>query len=140
MMRRCYDPSNRAYQNYGGRGIKVHPEFHNKISFANYARKLDQASAELEIDRVNTDGDYAPGNLRWSTRKENCRNLRATIWVMFQGKKISAKEFAERYVDKFLPQTVARLAQRGLTGEEILDRQAKCTRAGLRYNKRRTEK
>lgn len=49
---------------------------------------------------------------------------------------MAAKEFAERHVRKFLPQTVARLAKRGFTGEEILQHESRCTRAGLRYRKR----
>lgn len=137
MMRRCYDPSNRGFKTYGALGVKVHPKFHNKVEYANYAKTLPNACVEREIDRIDTFGDYAPGNIRWVTRKENTRNLRATIWTTFKGRKISSKEFAERYVHKFLPQTVARLAKRGFTGEEILEHESKCTRAGLRYRKRR---
>lgn len=137
MMRRCYDPSNRGFKQYGALGVKVHPAFHNKVDYANYAKALPNANIDREIDRIDTFGNYEPGNIRWVTRKENCRNLRTTIWTTFKGEKISSKEFAERYVHKFLPQTVARLAKRGLTGEEILERESRCTRAGLRYRKRR---
>lgn len=135
-MRRCNDPSNQQYPHYGGRGIKLHPDFLNKVSFANYVKTLPNAHESLSLDRINNDGDYAPGNLRWATQKEQVRNTRNTTFTTYNGACISAKEFAEKYVRKFIPQTVARLAAKGLSGEEILERESKCTRAGLRYRKR----
>jgi hypothetical protein len=138
MMRRCYDPSNRSYKRYGGRGIKVHTTFHNKIDYINFAKSLKNASKEFEIDRINNNGDYAPNNIRWVTRKDNAQNISSVIKVMYKGNTMPAKKFAEQFVLKFQPQTVARLAKLGLTGEEILQRESKCARAGIRYSKRRT--
>lgn len=135
-MSRCYDNSSKQYPNYGGRGIKVHPNFHTKRDFVNYVRSLPNANIKLSIDRIDNDKNYEPGNLRWATQKQQARNTRLTIFTTYKGEPIAAKEFAEHYVTKYLPQQVARLAKQGLTGEEILERESKSTRAGLRYNKR----
>ena len=137
MMRRCYNPSDHNFEHYGGRGISVHPDFHNKVNYANYAKSLPNADEFYSIDRIDNDGDYAPGNLRWATQKEQARNQRTTGTVIFRGEPMGARDFAEQHVCKFRPHTVVRLAQRGFTGEEILAWEAKCPRAGVRHRKRR---
>lgn len=121
-MQRCYDPSCRAYPGYGGRGIKVHTDFHNKVALVNYLRSLPNASVLLEIDRLDPDGDYAPGNLRFATRQEQCWNTRATSFVEYQGARWPARKWAKLY-SRFSAQTVTRLARAGLSGEEILRRE-----------------
>jgi hypothetical protein len=135
MMQRCYDSSFYHFNRYGGRGIKVHPDFHKKIDFVNYAKQLPKANVHRSIDRIDNDGDYAPGNIRWATQKEQNRNTGVTIKVSFKGKKIPAKEFAELHVTRFKPQTVTRLAKRGFTGEEILKWESECPRAGVRHRR-----
>lgn len=72
---RCENPKNVSYPNYGGRGIKVHPAW--RYSFETfYAEMGDRPSDKRDIDRIDNEGDYAPGNCRWVTHKENCANRR----------------------------------------------------------------
>jgi hypothetical protein len=72
---RCQNPDNKAYHNYGGRGI----EFRFK-SFAEFFAELGyKPSPELTIDRIDNDGHYESGNVRWATRaqqRKNCRRPR----------------------------------------------------------------
>jgi hypothetical protein len=137
IFRRCTDPKNRNYHNYGGRGIKLHPDFYNRVTFIDYVKTLPNFSKDLQLDRRDNSRGYEPGNLRWVPQKDNVRNMRGVIQVSFKGVLLPAKEFAERYVSKFLPNTVVRLAKRGFTGEEILEKESKCKRAGVRYIRRR---
>ena len=72
---RCNNPSHKAYRNYGGRGIQ------NKFNSFNdfYSHVVDDLKANpfgLTIDRINNDGNYEQGNIRFVTRAVNNRNRR----------------------------------------------------------------
>jgi len=74
MIRRCDDPSRQSYRNYGGRGIRYHPSFRTFEGFL--AGIPDGYNEYVTIDRIDVDGDYEPGNLRWATDDEQRRNKR----------------------------------------------------------------
>lgn len=76
MKRRCYNKNHNHYKDYGGRGITVCDEW--LYSFRNF---YDWAipngfSEDLQIDRINNDGNYEPSNCHWVTAKENMNNTR----------------------------------------------------------------
>lgn len=75
---RCENEKDSAYANYGGRGIRVwSPWVKDRRAFLSYLVSLDGWElADLELDRVNVDLGYAPGNLRFVTRQQNRRNKR----------------------------------------------------------------
>lgn len=63
MMRRCYDPKNKSYPRYGGRGIEVAPEWQSCNRFI-----ADMAASYrpgLLLDRRNNGRGYSPENCRW---------------------------------------------------------------------------
>src|SRR5690349_9042316 len=75
MIRRCTNPSDPSYSNYGGRGIRVcdrwresYEAFHGDVGYP--------PTSEHSIDRVDNDGDYEPGNVRWATRTTQQINRR----------------------------------------------------------------
>ena len=75
---RCHSPSNRAYQHYGGRGIRVCPEWRfDRAEFLRYVQTLDGwDNPTFEMDRIDVDGHYEPGNIRFVSRSDNLRNKR----------------------------------------------------------------
>lgn len=74
---RCCNPNNKNFPDYGGRGIKMCPEWHESYScFREWAYQNGYAEG-LQIDRINNDGNYCPENCRWVRRKTNIRNTRA---------------------------------------------------------------
>lgn len=69
---RCNDPNSSRFKDWGGRGIRcLFPSVTDLI--AEIGEKPDPA---LQLDRINNDGHYEPGNVRWATRSQQARNRR----------------------------------------------------------------
>lgn len=73
MMARCYNPKAKGYDRWGGRGITVCDRWHD---VRNFVADMGERPAEHTLDRINNDGDYEPGNCKWSTRLEQSHNTR----------------------------------------------------------------
>lgn len=75
MKSRCSNPNETGYANYGGRGISVCAEWrHDFQAFFEYMGPKPDPS--YSIDRIDVDGNYEPGNVRWATPKEQANNKR----------------------------------------------------------------
>jgi hypothetical protein len=97
MIGRCCNPSHHAYADYGGRGIKICPRWRESFE-AFYADMGQRPSRHLNLDRYpNNDGDYEPGNCRWATRKQNCRNKRTNASIKHRGQSMTFAELGELY-------------------------------------------
>ena len=66
--KRCYMPSHVAFKHYGGRGIQLHDAWINNYNaFAAYVDNLPRnMPGKLSLDRIDVNGNYEPGNLRWA--------------------------------------------------------------------------
>jgi len=72
---RCYNKDNIAFANYGGRGITMCDRWLESLnSFINDVGK--RPSPKHSIDRVDTNRNYEPSNIRWTTREVQARNTR----------------------------------------------------------------
>ena len=71
MKARCRFPSHPAYHRYGGRGIVVCERW---LTFENFLADMGERPPNLELYRIDNDGNYEPSNCRWGTSKENANN------------------------------------------------------------------
>ena len=73
MIQRCKNQKAPNYSYYGGRSIKVCGRW---LSFENFLTDMGVRPEGLTLDRIDSDGDYEPGNCRWASWKEQMANRR----------------------------------------------------------------
>jgi hypothetical protein len=84
MIKRCIDPKNTRYSDYGGRGINVCDQWMGDfISFYKYVG--DPPTPKHTLDRIDNNKGYIPGNVKWSTNKEQSNNKRTNHIIEFNG-------------------------------------------------------
>jgi hypothetical protein len=81
---RCTDPANDRWHVYGGRGIKICDEWLNDFA-AFYAHVGPRPTKRHTIDRIDVNGNYEPGNVRWATPFQQNNNKTDTIRLTWRG-------------------------------------------------------
>jgi len=81
MLARCYNERTKRFKHYGGRGITVCDRWrfgeNGQHPFECFIADVGRRpSVDLSIDRIDNDGNYEPGNVRWATDEEQNRNRR----------------------------------------------------------------
>lgn len=77
MRRRCADPVHEQWPRYGGRGIRVCAEWADaKTGYQAFVRDVGHRPEGKTLDRIDVNGNYEPGNVRWTTAEEQARNKR----------------------------------------------------------------
>ena len=84
MINRCTSPHHQFYHRYGGRGIKVCDKWKDFAGF--YADMGEPPTVKHSIDRIDSNGNYEPGNCRWILQHEQSRNLTTNFNIEYQGK------------------------------------------------------
>lgn len=92
MCSRCYTPSNASYKRYGARGVTVHETLNTFPKF--FAYMGVRPSPQHTLDRIDPSRGYEPGNLRWATREEQANNRKSTRWIVWNGRRRTATEWA----------------------------------------------
>lgn len=96
MKRRCHSPTSDGYAYYGARGVSVCTEWRGDYSaFRTWALENGYRD-DLEIDRIDVDGGYGPGNCRWVDRITNMNNRRRTRRVLLDGKAVPFADAARQ--------------------------------------------
>lgn len=99
MRQRCQNPNHDRFADYGGRGIRVCDTWSNSFeAFHDYVSRLSHFNESgRSLDRINNDGNYEPGNVRWATRVQQNRNTRQVLQITFDGKTQGVAEWANEY-------------------------------------------
>lgn len=85
MRSRCSSPYNKAFKNYGGRGIQVCQRW---LSFDAFVSDMGDRPNGTSLERINNSAGYTPGNCRWATRDEQSRNRRNNVFVTALGVRV----------------------------------------------------
>jgi len=82
MLQRCNNKKHHAYENYGGRGIRVCARWQEPRTqgFINFIADMGPRPWGKTLDRVNPQGHYEPTNCQWATPKEQGQHQRRFIW------------------------------------------------------------
>ena len=72
-MHRCYNSEHIKFHLYGGRGIEVWKDWHDKHLFFAF---MGERPDDHTVDRIDPDWHYEPGNVRWATQAQQQRNRR----------------------------------------------------------------
>lgn len=93
MRQRCLNPNNPSYPNYGGKGVKICPEWSEYLAFKKWALSNGYAD-DLSIDRIDVNGNYGPDNCRWVDNKTQMNNTTRNRYLFFHGKLLTMSEIA----------------------------------------------
>ncbi len=94
MRTRCNNPNRREWKNYGGRGIKLCPEWDNFLNFYEWAM-ANGYDDSLTIERKDVDKGYEPDNCCWIPMKEQALNRTNSLELIYKGRKINPNELSE---------------------------------------------
>lgn len=89
---RCFNPANKSYKDYGGRGITMCEEWRN--SFPAFISHLGPCPPNYMLDRINNEMGYQPGNCRWATRTTQNRNSRKNHLITLNDATYTIAEWA----------------------------------------------
>lgn len=78
MRERCLNPNAKQYKDYGGRGIKICPEWDDVEVFCQDMG--ERPSIRHTLDRIDNEKDYCKDNCKWSTLEEQARNKRTSVF------------------------------------------------------------
>jgi hypothetical protein len=116
MLNRCRNKNLPHWASYGGRGIKVCERWHNFECFLEDMGP--RPSLAHSLDRINNDGNYEPGNVRWAVDAQQRRNKRNNVRIEIDGRRLVVAD-AARLVGVPAPTIYDRL-RRGLSPEESI--------------------
>ena len=119
MKQRCQNENDKAFANYGARGVTVCADWKNDyLAFKAWALENGYA-AGLWLDRIDNDGPYAPWNCRWTTPKRQQRNKRTNIVLSIGGVEKCLSDWADEAGIKV--GTLRRRVDLGWPAEHLLD-------------------
>jgi hypothetical protein len=121
--RRCESKNCTGYKHYGARGIKFLFGSTREAVLWVMEHLPHPTYDGLEIDRIDNNGYYAPGNLQLSTRRVNANNRLTTFWVPTRHGHLAMQDFIRHYPRcGYGRDQIKTLVELGLTGEQIARR------------------
>lgn len=135
MVSRCCNPNHGSYPDYGARGITVCDRW--KGSFISFLADMGRKpSTDLQLERLDNNGPYAPSNCVWATRKEQARNRRNSRIYEVDGKVATIAEWSE--ISGLSYQVINQRLKRGWPPSDAVKAPLVSLReAGIRGQKRR---
>lgn len=116
---RCSNPKSIVYKHYGGRSITFYPAWADDFqAFYDYVSKLEHFGEKgYSLDRIDNNGNYEPGNVRWADRNTQARNKRNNVMVEYKGEIMCLKDASN--LSGVNQDTLRCRIQRGETGDYL---------------------
>lgn len=92
MIDRCDNPKAKAYDRYGGKGIKVCRRWYK---FENFYADMGDRPRGTTLDRKNNKLGYSKSNCRWATVSEQLRNRSCTRLIEWRGRSMTVREWSD---------------------------------------------
>jgi hypothetical protein len=119
MNSRCRNPKARSWPEYGARGITVYPAWRGRRGYERFIAYIGpRPTPKHQIDRIDNDCGYEPGNVRWVLPVVNVRNRGITRRLTWNGETKAIGEWAAQVGLGYA--TIAGRVKRGWTAEESL--------------------
>lgn len=117
MMKRCYNPKEKSYPRYGGRGISVCQRWLSDVS--NFLADMGPRPSDgHSIDRINVNGNYEPNNCRWATSRQQQNNRTNNRVIKYKGEDYTLAQLTEKSAVKSA--TLAKRLDRGWTVDDAI--------------------
>jgi hypothetical protein len=116
MRRRCTVDTDRAWDNYGGRGITVCPQWNEEDGINQFIKDMGERPLGYTLERIDNDGPYSPENCEWVTMSKQKQNTRRSRYIEHDGLRLTLSEWARR-----LGVSKGRTRRRFLLGQSIGD-------------------
>jgi len=110
MKKRCYNPNDKHFYRYGGRGITVCEEWRQSFEAFREWANANGYTDELTIDRIENNKGYSPENCRWATAKTQSNNRSTNRLLTFNGETKTLAQWSEEAGMK--PRTLTRRLDR----------------------------
>lgn len=91
MRARCLGPNPGKTKHYRARGITICERWN---SFVNFLADMGERPPNMTLDRIDTNGNYEPGNCRWASRKVQSNNTRAVHLLTIDGTTLNITQWA----------------------------------------------
>jgi hypothetical protein len=92
MINRCNNLKGTHYEGYAKRGINVCDRW---LKFENFFEDMGYRPNGMTLDRIDNNQGYYPSNCKWSTQKEQCRNMRRSRFLTLNGITKTMAEWSE---------------------------------------------
>ncbi len=115
---RCLNKNNRAYVYYGGRGIRICEKWSN--SFVQFLSDVgNRPSEKHSLGRINNDGNYEPGNVRWETEEQQRNNTSSNRFFVVEGTRMTLAQVSRLFgIDR--RDIGYRIDRKGMTFEQAI--------------------
>lgn len=115
MLQRCNNPNNERYKNYGGRGIRISAQLK---TFEGFLEVLGECPKGMSLDRIDVNGDYESGNVRWIPLSEQASNTTRSKFLSFRGRTLTLSQWSR--ATGINPQTISKRVAKGWPVEKVL--------------------
>lgn len=115
MKDRCLNKNHMHFFRYGGSGITICDRW---MVYNNFLADMGVPGPKMSLDRIDNNGNYEPGNCRWSTPIEQATNRKSTRFIEINGEIKSISAWCRIY--KIHTATVHSRMRKGMSAPEAI--------------------